>query len=221
MSAAGSASSARMTSAVITLFVVLPLLRRVPIGNGMSHRGFEYTDERHLQTSGFDLCFGCWDTHTHPLADVHPTDFSRTLFPGPNARAGRAACLIGRMEAAIQLRSANIPPTAYTYKLLMDAYGRIEPVKNETMEQMWARCATTPRSRYRASHFVSLINAYGCVQIISTKAVAVFSSFPRALPRDALVFEAMINTLGMHITAYIANFLIKGYTDVGDMARDL
>ena len=24
---------------------------------------------------GLDLFFGRWDTHTHPLADVHPTDF--------------------------------------------------------------------------------------------------------------------------------------------------
>jgi phospholipase D1/2 len=31
---------------------------------------------------GLDLCFGRWDTHTHPLADVHPTNFSLTLFPG-------------------------------------------------------------------------------------------------------------------------------------------
>lgn len=31
---------------------------------------------------GLDLCFGRWDTHNHPLADVHPTDFGRTLFAG-------------------------------------------------------------------------------------------------------------------------------------------
>ena len=31
---------------------------------------------------GLDLCFGRWDTSNHPIADVHPTDFSRTLFPG-------------------------------------------------------------------------------------------------------------------------------------------
>lgn len=38
---------------------------------------------------GLDLCFGRWDTHNHPLADVHPTDFSRTLFPGQDYNNAR------------------------------------------------------------------------------------------------------------------------------------
>ncbi|KAJ7442553.1 hypothetical protein B0H11DRAFT_1749070 [Mycena galericulata] len=140
-----------------------------------------------------------------------------------------------------QLRAANIPPTAYTYKLLMDAYGRIEPVEIETMEQIWEALRTDPAVEIQGNHFASLINAYGCVQKDLDKAIAVFASipsFPRAPPRDALVFEAMINTLvahrrtdlmpeyislmhseGVHMTAYIANFLIKGYADVGDMAQ--
>ncbi|KAJ7842752.1 hypothetical protein B0H13DRAFT_2098421 [Mycena leptocephala] len=126
-----------------------------------------------------------------------------------------------------QLRAAKIAPTAYTYKLLMDAYGRIEPAD--------------PSVEIQGNHFASLINAYGCVQKDLHKAISVFNSipgFPRAPPRDALVFEALINTLvahrrtdlmpeyvammhseGVHMTAYIANFLIKGYADVGDMAQ--
>jgi len=31
---------------------------------------------------GLDACFGRWDTRDHPLADVHPTDFDNSLFPG-------------------------------------------------------------------------------------------------------------------------------------------
>ena len=38
---------------------------------------------------GLDLCFGRWDTHTHPLADVHPTEFSLTLFPGQDYNNAR------------------------------------------------------------------------------------------------------------------------------------
>ncbi|KAF7980984.1 hypothetical protein HWV62_35794 [Athelia sp. TMB] len=38
---------------------------------------------------GLDLCFGRWDTHNHPLADVHPTDFARTLFPGQDYNNAR------------------------------------------------------------------------------------------------------------------------------------
>lgn len=38
---------------------------------------------------GIDLCFGRWDTHNHPLADVHPTEFGRTLFPGQDYNNAR------------------------------------------------------------------------------------------------------------------------------------
>jgi hypothetical protein len=31
---------------------------------------------------GLDACYGRWDTHNHPLADVHPTEFYKSLFPG-------------------------------------------------------------------------------------------------------------------------------------------
>ncbi|KAJ7637034.1 hypothetical protein FB45DRAFT_1001907 [Roridomyces roridus] len=138
-----------------------------------------------------------------------------------------------------QLRSANIAPTAYTYKLLMDAYGRLDPVDIPTMEQIWQALQDDPAVELQGNHFATLINAYGCVQGDLDKALSVFRSiptFPGAPPRDALVFEAMINTFvahrrtdlmpeyialmhseGVHMTAYIANFLIKGYADVGDM----
>ncbi|KAF7348458.1 hypothetical protein MVEN_01362800 [Mycena venus] len=139
------------------------------------------------------------------------------------------------------LRDARIAPTAYTYKLLMDTYGRIEPVDIETMEQIWEALRADPSVELQGNHFATLINAYGCVQRDLDKAIAVFNSipgFPRAPPRDALVFEAMVNALvahrrtdlmpeyvalmhseGVHMTAYIANFLIKGYADVGDMEQ--
>ncbi|KAJ6571894.1 hypothetical protein B0H19DRAFT_1131799 [Mycena capillaripes] len=140
-----------------------------------------------------------------------------------------------------QLRAAKIAPTAYTYKLLMDAYGRIEPVDIGTMEQIWQALRDDPSVEIQGNHFATLLNAYGCVQRDLEKAIAVFNSipgFPRAPPRDALVFEALVNTLvahrrtdlmpeyvammqseGVHMTAYIANFLIKGYADVGDMEQ--
>lgn len=38
---------------------------------------------------GLDLCFGRWDTHNFPLADVHPTDFGRSLFPGQDYNNAR------------------------------------------------------------------------------------------------------------------------------------
>ncbi|GAA5875841.1 hypothetical protein JCM16303_004016 [Sporobolomyces ruberrimus] len=38
---------------------------------------------------GLDICFGRWDTKTHPLSDVHPTDFSRSLFVGQDFNNAR------------------------------------------------------------------------------------------------------------------------------------
>lgn len=38
---------------------------------------------------GLDICFGRWDTRSHPLADVHPTDFRRTLFAGQDYNNAR------------------------------------------------------------------------------------------------------------------------------------
>lgn len=39
-------------------------------------------DNRVVGMGGLDLCFGRYDTHDHPLADVHPTHFELSLFPG-------------------------------------------------------------------------------------------------------------------------------------------
>ncbi|GAA5853479.1 hypothetical protein JCM8547_002472 [Rhodosporidiobolus lusitaniae] len=38
---------------------------------------------------GLDICFGRWDVGSYPLADVHPTDFSRTLFAGQDFNNAR------------------------------------------------------------------------------------------------------------------------------------
>ncbi|KAF5388146.1 hypothetical protein D9615_000011 [Tricholomella constricta] len=138
-----------------------------------------------------------------------------------------------------ELRNANIPPTAYTYKLLMDAYGAIEPVDVESMEQVFKALQEDRTVKIQGNHFASLINAYGCVKKDLDKAIEVFNSistFPGAQPVDSLVFEAMINALvahrrtdlipeyiakmdvaGVKMTAYISNFLIKGYAMVGDI----
>ena len=46
--------------------------------------------DNHLASiGGLDLCYGRWDTHSHPLADVHPTDFGRTLWPGQDYNNAR------------------------------------------------------------------------------------------------------------------------------------
>ncbi|KDQ51771.1 hypothetical protein JAAARDRAFT_184790 [Jaapia argillacea MUCL 33604] len=53
------------------------------------HEKVVVVDNHRACIGGLDLCFGRWDTHTHPLADVHPTDFSLTLFPGQDYNNAR------------------------------------------------------------------------------------------------------------------------------------
>lgn len=38
---------------------------------------------------GLDLCFGRWDTHQHPIADVHPGDIQKTVYPGQDYNNAR------------------------------------------------------------------------------------------------------------------------------------
>ena len=46
-------------------------------------------DQHRACIGGLDLCFGRWDTHNHPLADVHPTHLENTLFPGQDYNNAR------------------------------------------------------------------------------------------------------------------------------------
>jgi phospholipase D1/2 len=38
---------------------------------------------------GLDLCFGRWDSYSHPIADAHPTDVDEILFPGQDYNNAR------------------------------------------------------------------------------------------------------------------------------------
>lgn len=53
------------------------------------HEKVVVVDNHFACIGGLDLCFGRWDTNSHPLADVHPTNFSRTLFPGQDYNNAR------------------------------------------------------------------------------------------------------------------------------------
>lgn len=46
-------------------------------------------DNKIAAMGGLDACFGRWDTHDHPLADVHPTEWDRTLFAGQDYNNAR------------------------------------------------------------------------------------------------------------------------------------
>ena len=114
------------------------------------------------------------------------------------------------------------------------------------MERTFSRLVKDKTVTVQGSHWAALINAYGCVGRDLDKATAVFNSIEEhestkasglQLP-DAVTFEALINVLvtlrrtdlvpeyldrlqrsGVHMTAYIANLLIRGYAAVGDIEQ--
>lgn len=135
-------------------------------------------------------------------------------------------------------------------KLLLDAYGSIEPVDTAALEQVFDRVTSGRKPLVQGTHWASLIHSVGCVQKDLDRALALFDSITdhpstrlsgARLP-DAVVFESLIDvlaahrrvdliphyvsqlhTLGIHMTAYIANLLIKAYASAGDIehARDI
>lgn len=118
------------------------------------------------------------------------------------------------------------------------------------MDNVFERLVRDPQVPVQGTHWAALINAWGCVRKDLDKAIAIFDSIAThpatarssgPLP-DAVCFEALLNVLitlrrtdliplycsrlptyGIHMTAYIANLLIKGYAAVGDLekARDV
>lgn len=127
----------------------------------------------------------------------------------------------------------------------MDAYGTIEPIDITAMEKTFAALCADKSVQVQGTHWGSLINAYGCVQKDLDRAVEVFESIAShpstrkggPMP-EAVSYEALINVFvtlrrtdlipvymdrfqssGVHMTAYIANLLIKGYAVGGELEK--
>jgi pentatricopeptide repeat protein len=127
---------------------------------------------------------------------------------------------------------------------LLDAHGTIEPIDLTSMERVFKDLEADKKVRVSGVHWASLINAYGCVSKNLDRAIQIFesvSSHPDAkyaherLP-DAVTFEALVGALvvnrrmdllpsyltqleasGTHMTAYIANAIIRGHAASGDL----
>lgn len=129
----------------------------------------------------------------------------------------------------------------------MDCWGTIEPVNLVEMEKVFRQLEHDRDVTVGGPHFASLINAYGCVAKDLDKAVAAFESIatkpyvlraPASAIRlpDPICYEAIINVFvshrrtdlirqylerlkvtHVHMTAYVANLVIKGMAQCGDM----
>ena len=112
------------------------------------------------------------------------------------------------------------------------------------MESVFQNLENDPHVNIQGSHWGAIINAWGCVKKDLDRAIAIFESISHhpstlrsstMLP-DAVTFEALINVfvahrrmdlipryiarlevMGVHMTAYIANCLIKGYAAVDNL----
>ena len=112
------------------------------------------------------------------------------------------------------------------------------------MEETFKQVESSTQVILQGTHWSALINAYGCVCKDLDKAIDIFESIlshpssqrrSTSLP-DAVTYESLINVLvthkrmdlvpgylarlqstGVHMTAYIANLLIKGYAAAGDI----
>ena len=85
----GSQGIIHGTHPIVCLFSRAPLIDSVQFWS--HHEKVVVVDNRVAAIGGVDLCYGRWDTHSHPLADVHPTGFERTLFPGQDYNNARVA----------------------------------------------------------------------------------------------------------------------------------
>jgi hypothetical protein len=134
-----------------------------------------------------------------------------------------------------QMIQANVAPSAHTYKLLLDAYGTLEPIDLDAMQRIFDNLCKDQRVDVQGTHWASLIHAYGNVAGQPEKAIEIFESIPthpatRSKDIEPVCWEAILNVLAsakmtdrmeeyvwrmqqQHVrpTAYINNMLIRGY----------
>ncbi|KAJ3493390.1 hypothetical protein NLG97_g4763 [Lecanicillium saksenae] len=53
------------------------------------HEKLLIVDNKVCFMGGLDLCFGRWDTNSHPIADAHPGDLDAIIFPGQDYNNAR------------------------------------------------------------------------------------------------------------------------------------
>jgi phospholipase D1/2 len=53
------------------------------------HEKLCLVDDKIAFMGGLDMCFGRWDTNSHPIADAHPGDLEAVVFPGQDYNNAR------------------------------------------------------------------------------------------------------------------------------------
>ena len=143
------------------------------------------------------------------------------------------------------LLAANVPPSSHTYKLLLDTYATLSPIDIPAMERVFAGICADGAVTVQATHWASLIVAYGIHGDNVRKAMETFESIsthPSTLDPniaiEAVVWEAILSVIskrgtledlesmrqrmiqsGAHPTAYVNNVLIEGFARAGEIGK--
>lgn len=120
------------------------------------------------------------------------------------------------LEYYEKMQQAGVRPSAHTYKLLLDAWGTIEPVQPERQQAVFVRLSADRLVGVQGTHWASLIHTHGVVLKDLDRALEIFESIADrgpAAPRgpakasstvpDAVVYEALF-----------AVFVAQGRTDL-------
>ncbi len=143
-----------------------------------------------------------------------------------------------------QLCQAGVPPSAHTYKLLLDAYGSLQPLDLDAMQVVFSNLCSDRKVPVQGTHWASVIYAYGRSAGNVDKAIEVFESIashpstPRGKEVEPVCWEAILSVLAQHksiekldeyaeriktqhvkATAYVNNMLIKGYSGAGEIEK--
>ncbi|EJT50806.1 hypothetical protein A1Q1_08019 [Trichosporon asahii var. asahii CBS 2479] len=145
------------------------------------------------------------------------------------------------------MRAAGVHPSAHTYKLLLDAFGTLQPLDLTSMDRIFAELVRNRHVPVQGTHYASLITAHGLHANDVAKAKAIFNSLKRPQRGSPAVIEpvvwgAILNVVGQRgtleeleslraelersgspSTAYVCNVLIAGYSRHGrlDAAREV
>ncbi|EPY50413.1 PPR repeat protein [Schizosaccharomyces cryophilus OY26] len=141
-----------------------------------------------------------------------------------------------------RLCSTDIQPSPHTYKLLMDAYGMLEPVDVTSVEAILELMERT-NVKVLPMHYAAYIHILGIVMSDVQAAnqcylVALAKHEAGEIRLDANLFQSQIESLiandrimervqivcdmkkyGVSLNAYIVNALIKGFTKIGMISK--
>ncbi|KAL0074758.1 hypothetical protein F4703DRAFT_1906614 [Phycomyces blakesleeanus] len=144
------------------------------------------------------------------------------------------------LEYFEELRRRSVKPSAYTYKLLMEAYATIAPYDRVSSHRMLSEMENCDRIRPQATHYATLIYSYGTLENDVKSAKWVFDEMHKAgVVPDEVVYQAMLDTyisnneleraeklyldmqkrIGKSSSPYIENLFIRGYGKKGLLSK--